>query len=98
MTYLDDLTMTIERDHGCEAHLEQFVPVTVVHMGGIAWEGEVGIFLLTGHPRARRCYAWGVPADDEAKSREITTILEIPPVTSAESAVRKAIESRAGMN
>jgi hypothetical protein len=98
MTYLDELTMAIERNHGCAAHLEEFVPVTVVHMGGIAWEGDVGIFLLDGHPKARLCYAWGVPSDDEAKSREVTTILGIAPVTSAEAAVRKAIETRAGLN
>lgn len=96
MTYLDDLTMAIEQKHGCEAHLEGFVPVTVAQLGGVVWDGEVAIFLLNGHPTARRCYAWGLPADDEATSREITTILEVAPVVSAETAVTAALASKAG--
>ena len=96
MTYLDDLTMAIAQRHGCEAHLEGFVPVTVVRLGGIEWDGDVGIFLISGHPQARRCYAWGVPEGDEAGSRDITTILEVPPVVSAETAVKSALASRAG--
>jgi len=95
MTYLDDLAAAIGRTHGCGAHLEGLVPVTVVQLGGIVWEGEVAIFLLDGHPRAKRCYAWGVPSDDEAASREIITVLELPPVVSAETAVKSALASKA---
>ncbi len=96
MTYLDDLTATIGRKYGCEAHLEGFVPVAVTQLGGIAWEGDVGIFLLNGHPEAKRCFAWGVPDDDEAASRDITTVLELPPVVSAETAVKAFLASKAG--
>jgi hypothetical protein len=94
MTYVDDLAAAIGRTHGCKAHLEEFVPVTATRLGGVAWEGDVGIFLLDGHPKARRCYAWGYPSDDEASSRDIITVLELPPVVSAETAVRSALESR----
>jgi hypothetical protein len=93
VTYLDSLKAAIAQNHGCEAHLEGFVPVTVVRLGGVAWEGEVGIFLLEGHAEAKRCYAWGAPSDDEAPSREVSTVLELPPVVSAESAVREALAS-----
>ena len=93
MTYVDDLALAIGRTHGCEAHLEAFVPVTLVRLGGIEWDGEVGIFLLTGHPRARRCYAWGSPRSDEAWPRDIVTVLELPPVVSAETAVKSALGS-----
>jgi hypothetical protein len=95
MTYVDDLRMEIEQKHGCEAHLEGFVPVTVAHLGGVAWDGDVGVFLLSGHPDAKRCYAWGLPDDDEAGSRDITTVPEIPPVVSAETAVKAALASKA---
>jgi hypothetical protein len=95
MTYVDDLALAIGRTHGCEAHLEAFVPVTLVRLGGIEWDGEVGIFLLAGHPRARRCYAWGFPRSDEAGPRDITTVLELPPVVSAETAVKSALASKA---
>jgi hypothetical protein len=93
MTYIDDLRMAIEQRHGGEAHLEEFVPVTVVQLGGVAWDGDVGIFLLEGQPDAKRCYAWGVPDDDEAAFRDITTVLEVPPVVSAETAVKSALAS-----
>ena len=95
MTYVDDLASAIGRTYGCEAHLEGFVPVTLVRLGGIEWDGEVGIFLLTGHPRARRCYAWGFPRSDEAGPRDIVTVLELPPVVSAETAVKSTLGSRA---
>lgn len=95
MDYISDLKREIGRNHGCEAHLEQIVPVTETRLGGIVWDGDVAVFLLTGHPEARRCYAWGVPDDDEAESREITTVLEIPPINSAEAAVRSAIAAKA---
>jgi len=90
MDYISDLRNAIARDHGCEAHLEQIVPVTETHLGAVAWDGDVAIFLLSGHPKARRCFAWGIPDNDEAESREITTVLEIPPVNSAEAAVKAA--------
>ena len=95
MDYISDLKREIGRIHGCEAHLELIVPVTETRFGGIVWDGDVAIFLLTGHPEARRCYAWGYPDNDEAESREITTVLEIPPVNSAEAAVKSAAAARA---
>jgi hypothetical protein len=94
MTYLEDLTAAVEHDQSCTAHFEQFTPVHETYLGEIEWEGDVAIFLLEGHPKARRCYAWGSPTDDEAKSRKITTILEIPPVVSATTAVQAALESK----
>jgi hypothetical protein len=91
MTYLDELRNAVEKSAKCSAHFEQFTPVHETDLGEIVWQGDVAIFLLDGHPKARRCYAWGFPTDDEAKSREVTTILEIPPVVSALTAVRAAI-------
>jgi hypothetical protein len=95
MDYISDLKRAIGKNHGCEAQLEQIEHVMETRLGGIIWEGNVAIFLLTGHPKARRCYAWGVPSGDEAQSREITTVLELPPVTSAESAVKAAAAAKA---
>jgi hypothetical protein len=52
------------------------------------WEGEVEIFDLVGHPKARRCHAWGNEDGDEFRS---TAVVEIPPVDSPSSAVDAAI-------
>jgi hypothetical protein len=95
MDYVSDLRQAIASNHGCEAHLEEIVPVAETRNGGVFWEGDVAVFLLEGHPRARRCFAWGTPSDDGAEQREITTVLEIPPVTSAGAAVKAAMTARA---
>jgi hypothetical protein len=92
MTYLEELETVIVKIHGCEARPVETVPVEEVYRGRTIWKGEVTIFELTGNKRARRCYAWGLP--NESGAIEITTILEIPPVDSAEMAVKVAIASR----
>jgi hypothetical protein len=59
-------------------------------MGGrVVWEGAVEVFALLGHDEALRCYAWGRQRDEGGW--EITTVLAIPPVLSAETAVKAAI-------
>ena len=92
MTYLEELETVIVKLHGCEARAVETVPVEEVYRGRIIWKGDVTVFELTGSNRAKRCYAWGLP--DELGALEITTILEIAPVTSAEMAVKVAIASR----
>jgi hypothetical protein len=92
MTYLEELETVIVKLHGCVARPVETVPVEEIYRGRTIWKGDVTVFELTGNPRANRCYAWGLP--DELGALEITTILEIPPVTSAEMAVKVAIASR----
>ena len=94
MTYIEELESAIVKLHGCEAVHVGSVPVTETFKGKVAWTGEVSIFDLSGHPKARRAYAWG-HADDKKKGLEITTVLEIPPVYSAQLAVRVAIAAKA---
>lgn len=60
--------------------------------GQVAWDGVVEIFDLTGHSKAKRCYAWSYLENDEPQD---TTVLEIPPVNSAETAVKVAIAAKA---
>ena len=47
------------------------------------WNGNVEVFDLTDHPKAKRCYGWtfGEPG-------QLVTVLEQPPVTDARSAVK----------
>jgi hypothetical protein len=93
MTYLEELEGVIVKLHGCEASPVETVAVEEIHQGKTVWLGEVEVFELTGHPRAARCYAWGLP--DESGTLQIVTVLEIPPVTSALMAVRVALASGA---
>ena len=67
-------------------------PVIELFKGQVAWDGVVEIFDLTGHSKAKRCYAWSYLENDEP---QYTTVLEIPPVNSAETAVKVAIAAKA---
>jgi len=63
------------------------VPITKL-FDGIPWEGNIEIFSLRNH-KAKRCYAWGGIGDEN--NRELTLILELPPVGSPNTAVQMAI-------
>lgn len=72
--------------HECDALHTASVPVHEVFQGQTAWEGVVEVFDLIGHPKAKRCYAWTY-----GEPEEFITVLEIPPVTDAQSAVKVGV-------
>jgi hypothetical protein len=87
--YFDALKDTITQNHGGGSRFAGIVPVKEIFDGKIAWEGDVMVFSLADHPKAKRCYAWG---HRDAKGEwEITTVLEAPPIDSAAAAVKAAI-------
>ena len=49
------------------------------------------IFDLTGHPKAKRCYAWLDASGPHNEFMRFVAVLEIPPVDSAVTAVRLQI-------
>jgi hypothetical protein len=71
------------------------VPVTETFRGEVAWGGEVEVFDVTGHPEAKRVYAWGHPNDENPMRLDVTAVLEIPPVDSPQTAVKIAIANSA---
>jgi hypothetical protein len=93
--YLDELKAKIRLLHGCEATHRQTVPVKEVFQGKTIWDGEVEVFDITSHAKAKRCYAWGYPDEKQPAKLDVVTVLEIPPVVSPETAVKVAIASRA---
>ena len=92
MTHLDELRDVIKRLHGSEASHVETVPVKEVFQGQTVWEGEVEVFNIRGHPKAKRCYAWAHATD---KGERYVAVLELPPVDSARTAVRAAIVEEA---
>ena len=62
------------------------VRVEEVFRGKTLWKGDVEVFDLTGHPKAKRCYGWTY-----GEPEEFITILELPPVTDAQSAVKVGV-------
>jgi hypothetical protein len=92
MEYLAELRSTIRRLHRCDASHTRTETVKEVVNGQLMWEGNVEVFAILGHDRALRCYAWGhLHADGKW---EVTTVLAIPPVVSASSAVIAAFIAR----
>lgn len=90
--YIATLKEAIRATHGCGSRHFTTVPVTEKFRGKIAWQGEVEVFDLINHPKAQLCYAW---AYDEGGTMHTTAVLGLPPVDSAESAVRVAIAAQA---
>lgn len=85
---LENIQNAIEHASGCAAkHKESVVVVEGIGDQKI-WEGVVEVFELEGHPKAKRAYGW-------QSGDRIFTALEIPPVDSANTAVRAAFAAEA---
>ncbi len=74
--------------HGGTASHVESVPVTEKFQGRTIWDGVVEVFLLAGHPKTDRVYAWMHDTDDPAKPKRHVTVLHIPPVVMV---VRKSL-------
>lgn len=84
--YIERLRGVIEHLHGCKAVWEASTPVHEVFRGKTVWQGDVEVYALTGHPKARRCYGWSY-----GEPEQFITILELPPVDSAQAAVKVGV-------
>jgi hypothetical protein len=92
MEYIPELRGTIRRLHKCEASHTRTETVRQVVGGQVLFDGKVEVFALLGHDNALRCYAWG---NMDADGRwEVTTVLAIPPIVSAETAVLAAVAAK----
>ena len=91
MTYLEELQQIIHRLHGVHSTHVKSVPVTEKFNGKVIWEGIVEVFELHGHPKATHAYAWSHETDDPEHPKRSVAVLNIPPATSPETAVRVAI-------
>lgn len=88
--YIQELTDVIKKAHGVEAVHVGSVEVKEVFQGNLIWDGVVEVFDLNGHPEANRVYAWAHNTDNPRGRRHVT-VLHIPPVVSAQTAVQAAI-------
>jgi hypothetical protein len=88
---IEKLKEAVEKAYECKARHVVSEEVTDLFQGEVAWDAVVAIFELEEYPKAKRCYAWAHIEDGEP---QYTTVLEIPPVNSAESALEVAIARR----
>jgi hypothetical protein len=84
--YIARLQVTVSQLHNCGALWRETVHVKEEYKGQTIWEGDVEIFDLNGHPKAKRCYGWTY-----GEPEQFITILELPPVNSAETAVKVGV-------
>lgn len=91
--YLARLQVAVSQLHNCGAVWRESVPVHEIFRGKTLWQGEVEVFDLTGHPKAKRAYGWSHPEGDDNKSERFVTVLEIQPVDSPQMAVKISIVS-----
>jgi hypothetical protein len=89
--YLARLQTAVMQLHGCGAVHRETVPVHEVFRGQTVWQGEVEVFDLSGHPKAKRCYGWSHREGKDDAGERFVAVLEIPPVVSPVTAVRAAI-------
>jgi hypothetical protein len=89
--YLARLQVAIQHMHKCGAVHRETVPVHEVFRGKTAWQGKVEVFDLTGHPKAKRCYAWSHRDGPDDQDERFVAVLGLPPVVSPETAVKVAI-------
>ncbi|HTS16368.1 MAG TPA: hypothetical protein VMP11_02235 [Verrucomicrobiae bacterium] len=86
---IEQLREAVEVMHKVKAQHEKSAPVLEMFGDKTAWEGVVESFAITGHPKAKRCYAWSFK--DGPETRYVT----LPPVDSPQTAVRAAVVSKA---
>ena len=84
--YLARLQAVIMQLHSCGAIWRESVPVKEMFNGKTLEDGEVEVFDLFDHPKAKRCYGWS-----HGEPGEFITVLEFPPVTDAQSAARVGV-------
>jgi hypothetical protein len=89
--YLARLQLAVEQLHNCGAVHRETIPVHEIFRGQTVWQGEVEVFDLTNHPKAKRAYGWSHREGIGDEGERFVTVLEIPPVVSPITAVRASI-------
>ena len=89
--YLAKLQVAVSQLHNCGAVYRETVPVHEVFQGKTIRQGEVEIFELFNHPKAKRAYARSQLDGAKDERTRFVAVLEIPPVSSPETAVKVAI-------
>ena len=74
--YIDNLQAVIGKMHECGSTHVESVSVHEVFQGQTVWQGVIEVFDLSGHPKAKRAYAWAF--QDGAVTRYVA-VRRFPP-------------------
>ena len=89
--YIEALRVAILNLHNSDALWRYTVPVHEKFKGQTVWNGEVEVFDLVAHPKAKRAFAWAKLEGQNDETTKFVTVLELPPVTDARTAVQASI-------
>ena len=89
--YLAQVQVAVSQFKNCAPTCFKPVPVRKVFRGETIWQGDVEVFDLQGHPKAKHAYAWGHLDGKHDQRTRFVAVLEIPPVDSAQKAVQVQI-------
>jgi hypothetical protein len=89
---IDKLKEAVETMHHFKARRFGSEPVIELFRGEMAWDGVVETFDFEGQTKAQHYYAWSYLEKDDP---QYVTVLEVPPVDPAETAVKVAITAEA---
>jgi hypothetical protein len=89
--YITTLQYVIWRTHRAESTHSTTVHVHETFRGKTVLEGDVEVFDLINHPKAKHVYAWAYIHGKKGEETTYVTVLEIPPVKDAKTAVQASI-------
>lgn len=89
--YLARLQTAVQHLHNCAAIWRETVQVHEVFRSQTVWQGEVEVFDLSGHPKAKCAYGWSHREGKNDEGERFVAVLEISPVDSPITAVRASI-------
>ena len=89
LDYLTALQAAIKQTHHCDVTHCETVPVHERVDVKTMWKGDVEVFDVSGHPEAKKCYAWSY--HEEGRGPRVVAIFEKQSVNSPEMAVKCAI-------
>ncbi len=77
--------------HGCGAAYLKTEHVHEASQGKTVWNGDVEVFNLLQHPKAKRAYAWARFGCQKEHQTGFVVVLELPPIKDAKTAVKSSI-------
>ena len=89
--YIERLKLAVEHLHKCSARHIRTIHVHEQFQGKTVWDGDVELFLIFGNLKSEQCYAWSHAEGTNDQGERFVAVLKIPPVDSAEAAVRLQI-------
>jgi hypothetical protein len=93
MTAIERLRDVVQKFYGFAAFHWRTARVCEALTEHVVWNQQVEVFKLKDHPKAEFCYAWAFKGDDG--KQQYVVLLDIPPVTSPETAVQAALATLA---